>query len=71
MQAIHAAGGITVVQAPQSSEAPTMPAAALARFTPDFVLPAADIAALVASLSPESRPAADAPWSCRGRTDTN
>jgi len=51
MQAIHTAGGLTVVQTPQASEAPAMPAAALARFTPDFVLPPLDIASLVASLS--------------------
>jgi two-component system chemotaxis response regulator CheB len=58
LQSIHAAGGITVVQAPQSAEAATMPAAALARFTPDFILPALDIAGLVASLSPQPRPVA-------------
>jgi two-component system chemotaxis response regulator CheB len=58
LQSIHAAGGITVVQSPQSAEAATMPAAALARFTPDFILPASDIAGLAASLSPQPRPAA-------------
>jgi len=65
LQAIHAAGGITVVQTPQSAEAATMPAAALARFTPDFILPAIDIAALAASLSPQPRPVA--PISNRSR----
>jgi two-component system chemotaxis response regulator CheB len=58
MHAIHAAGGVTVVQTPQSAEASIMPAAALARFTPDFVLSATDIAGLTALLSPQPRPAA-------------
>jgi two-component system chemotaxis response regulator CheB len=55
LQSIHAAGGITVVQTPQSAEVGTMPAAALARFAPDFVLPAIDIAALAATLAPQPR----------------
>jgi len=55
LQAIHCAGGITVVQSPQDAEAPTMPAAALARFMPDFVLPVPGIATLIASLSPQPR----------------
>ncbi len=36
MQEIHAAGAVTIVQAPASAEAPVMPLAALALFDPTF-----------------------------------
>ncbi|MFL6578025.1 MAG: chemotaxis protein CheB, partial [Povalibacter sp.] len=36
LQEVHIAGGVTAVQAPDSAEAATMPAAALALFQPDF-----------------------------------
>lgn len=39
MAAIHAAGGLTVVQRPEEAEVDTMPRAAIARATPDRVLP--------------------------------
>lgn len=38
LKAIHRAGGYTVVQDPESAAARTMPAAALALFSPDHVL---------------------------------
>jgi two-component system chemotaxis response regulator CheB len=37
MQEIHTAGGVTIVQAPDSSESATMPLAALELFAPRFV----------------------------------
>ena len=43
LEAIHRAGGLTVVQDPQEAEVATMPAAALQRFTPDYILPLRDI----------------------------
>jgi two-component system chemotaxis response regulator CheB len=45
LQEIHAAGGITVVQAPDSADVPTMPRAALALFSPTFTWSAAELAA--------------------------
>jgi two-component system chemotaxis response regulator CheB len=39
MAAIHAAGGLTLVQSPLEAEVDTMPLAAIARATPDHVLP--------------------------------
>lgn len=41
--AIHAAGGSTIVQAPESAVAPDMPRNALRELTPDWVLPAEQI----------------------------
>ena len=43
MAAIHAAGGLTLVQSPQEAEVDTMPLAAIARATPDHVLPIKDL----------------------------
>jgi two-component system chemotaxis response regulator CheB len=51
MAAIHAGGGLTVVQDPQDAQVPTMPQEALRRFTPHLVLPLADIAALLPMLA--------------------
>lgn len=51
LHSIHAAGGMTIVQDPASSEADVMPRAALARFAPDFVLAPAALAALLSTLS--------------------
>jgi len=48
LEAIHAAGGCTVVQAPASAAMPTMPEAALARVRAHHVLTPDDIAALLA-----------------------
>jgi two-component system chemotaxis response regulator CheB len=58
MQAIHAVGGITIVQAPHSAQAAAMPNAAIARFAPTYVLAPADIATVLASLSVRSDAAA-------------
>ena len=52
---IHRAGGVTVVQDPASSEAETMPQAALALFKPDFVLAPAQIATLLSTLALSDR----------------
>ena len=42
--AVSRAGGVTIVQQPLDAFASAMPAAAIARVTPDYVLPLADIA---------------------------
>jgi two-component system chemotaxis response regulator CheB len=47
---IHEAGGLTLVQEPGSCEAEVMPRAALNLFQPDYVLPPAQIASLLATL---------------------
>lgn len=39
MAAIHARGGLTLVQQPQDADVPTMPEAAIARCQPDHILP--------------------------------
>lgn len=39
MAAVHAGGGLTLVQLPAEAEVATMPEAAIARFEPDHVLP--------------------------------
>ena len=51
LAAVARAGGVTIVQQPQGAFASAMPAAAMARVTPDFVLPLADIAGRLHSLS--------------------
>jgi len=51
MAAIHAGGGLTVVQDPRDAQVPTMPQEALRRFTPHLVLPLADIGALLPLLA--------------------
>lgn len=50
------AGGITVVQAPETAEAATMPNAALARLRPREVLPASAIGAWLAELPRRASP---------------
>lgn len=50
MRAIHAAGGLTIAQAPDSASVSTMPQAAIAALAADFVLPPQDIAALLNDL---------------------
>jgi two-component system, chemotaxis family, protein-glutamate methylesterase/glutaminase len=50
LAAVHAAGGVTVVQDPRSATSTAMVLAAMARSTADFVLPPADIAELLATL---------------------
>ena len=50
LQAIHQAGGLTIVQQPEEAQVATMPRAALRRFNPDFVLPLRDIHWLLCEL---------------------
>lgn len=50
LEAIHAAGGLTIVQAPATASIPTMPMAALARVEVDHVLAPTDIAKLLGDL---------------------
>lgn len=50
LAAVHAAGGITVVQSPGDAQVSTMPSAAIARVKPDHVLPLIGIAALLRTL---------------------
>lgn len=47
LQAVQARGGRTAVQDPADAAYPVMPAAALARFTPDHVLPLTGLRALL------------------------
>jgi two-component system chemotaxis response regulator CheB len=47
---IHRAGGVTVVQQPESAQSPYMPVSALKRTPVDFVLPLAEIARLLQAL---------------------
>ena len=47
LAAVHAAGGVTVVQEPQSAAVPLMTTSALQRCAADCVLPLAEIAALL------------------------
>jgi two-component system chemotaxis response regulator CheB len=47
---MQVAGGLTIVQDPASAEAPTMPAAALRRMTPDLILPLAQIHSVLRKL---------------------
>ena len=50
LQAIHRSGGLTVIQDPAEAAVPTMPRAALQRFTPDYILPLRDIHRLLREL---------------------
>ena len=50
LQAVHRAGGLTIVQNPDTAEAPVMPQAALARTPVHFILNLEEIAALLAAL---------------------
>jgi two-component system chemotaxis response regulator CheB len=56
LEAIHAAGGFTVVQHPDTAMARAMPQAALRRFTPDRVLDLNGIRDLLAELGPRRTP---------------
>ncbi|KLN55291.1 chemotaxis protein CheB [Variovorax paradoxus] len=47
---IHLAGGITAVQDPKEARIPTMPQAAIARHSPDHVLPMRELRALLLQL---------------------
>lgn len=50
LAAIHRAGGVTIVQEPESAQVPVMALSALKRTPADFVLPLAEIAALLQAL---------------------
>lgn len=50
LEAIHRAGGLTIVQDPAEAEVDTMPRAALQRFAPNHILPLRDIHRLLREL---------------------
>jgi two-component system chemotaxis response regulator CheB len=52
LEAVHRAGGVTVVQHPEDAHMPLMVDAALRRVAADFVLPLRDIAGLFATEMP-------------------
>ena len=56
LAAVHDAGGITVIQEPQSAQASLMVLSALRRRSPDLVLPLGEIARLFGSLAPSPAP---------------
>jgi two-component system, chemotaxis family, protein-glutamate methylesterase/glutaminase len=56
LAAVHDAGGITVIQEPQSALASLMVLSALRRRSPDLVLPLGEIAQLFGSLAPGTAP---------------
>jgi two-component system chemotaxis response regulator CheB len=51
LAAVHRAGGITLVQEPDSAQAPLMALSALKRTSADFVLPLEEIASLLRALA--------------------
>jgi two-component system chemotaxis response regulator CheB len=53
MAAIHASGGLTVVQDPDDAQVATMPQSAIDRFSPHLILPLARIGALLPMLETE------------------
>jgi two-component system chemotaxis response regulator CheB len=53
MAAIHAGGGLTVVQDPDEAQVATMPQSAIDRFSPHLILPLARIGALLPMLETE------------------
>lgn len=55
LAAVHAAGGLTVVQEPATAQVPLMTESALKRVAVDMILPLPSIAALLASLPAETR----------------
>lgn len=56
--AVHACGGLTIVQDPSDAEVPDMPVSALERLAPDYVAPAGRIGELVAELAVQPAPKA-------------
>ncbi|MHA3885836.1 chemotaxis protein CheB [Stutzerimonas degradans] len=50
LEAIHRAGGLTIVQDPDEAEVDSMPRAALQRFAPNYILPLRDIHRLLREL---------------------
>lgn len=61
LRAVHEAGGVTVVQVPESAYAPAMPAAALRQGVADFVLSLEQIADLFRTLDTRAGGARAAP----------
>jgi two-component system chemotaxis response regulator CheB len=61
LAAIAAGGGTVVVQDPDDAVVPGMPTSAMAAVTPDHVVPAAEMSALLTRLVRGPRPAAAAP----------
>ena len=55
LAAVQGAGGVTVVQDPETAQAPLMPESALQRITPDHVLPLDGIAELLRRLGSSTR----------------
>jgi two-component system chemotaxis response regulator CheB len=55
LAAIHRAGGVTIVQEPQSAQVPLMALSALKITPADFVLPLEEIAGLLRTLAPPER----------------
>jgi two-component system, chemotaxis family, protein-glutamate methylesterase/glutaminase len=51
MAAVHARGGLTLVQDPQDADVPTMPEAAISRCRPDHILPLKDITPMLLQLA--------------------
>jgi len=51
LAAVHRAGGVTIVQEPESAQAPLMVVSALKRSAPDFVLPLNKIAGMLQTLA--------------------
>lgn len=56
LRAIHLAGGVTAVQAPETAQAATMPQAAIAAHDPDLVSTLPDLAALLGALEVSDAP---------------
>jgi two-component system chemotaxis response regulator CheB len=61
LQAIGAAGGITVVQDPADARFPELPSRALQVFAPDHVLPASAIPSTLVDLVTQPAPASEIP----------
>jgi two-component system chemotaxis response regulator CheB len=60
-EAVKRAGGLTLVQHPDSAQSPTMPASALRRVVTSSVLSLEAIAGLLGTLTVEARPASGGP----------
>jgi two-component system chemotaxis response regulator CheB len=56
LAAIHDAGGVTVVQSPETARAPDMARSALKLRTPDWVLPLNEIAGILRTLDTADSP---------------
>lgn len=56
LAAVHARGGLTMVQLPADAQSASMPVAAMERIQPDFVLTLEDIAKALKTLGDEDEP---------------